>query len=261
MATAPYRPPQWAYLQDATSMYAMIVPGGTAAGATPSTVSASKGTSTPNTVSFDLTSTPVDQTSPVTTPDVYYVFDAVLRAGHNLRLRPTENPIQTGANMSDHAIVLPVVITLEIGMSDALDAFNANWGDLQHKSVSCFQTMVALQRSRVLFTLATRLSQYTNMLLINIRVQDDAQTLSGLRAELTFQQIFLGSISTVAPVVSARQDVTNSNNAGSTQALTALGNASLFANVATTSNTSSLPLVGGLSPLSSFPVSGSPLGI
>jgi hypothetical protein len=253
MSTQPYRPAQWSGATDQSSMYAMIVPG-TAAPQAPVTSGLSPAPDETTAFVFGVT------TAPVATPDTYYVFDAVLRASHNLRLRPTENPVQTGSNMSDHAILLPALVVLEIGMSDALDAFNGNWGTTQQKSVSCFQVMKGLQQSRTLLTLATRLDQYTSMLLVGIRPVEDYKTLSGLRAELTFQQIFMGSISSTAPV-SSRQDATSQNNAGSTQASGTLTAAAQQANVATTNNTSALPLVGGSTPLASFPITGSPVGL
>jgi hypothetical protein len=236
-------------------MYAMIVPGTSS----PASFTADP-TGTSTGASGDTVPTFGAATSTGATPDTYYVFDAVLRASHNLRLRPTENPVQTGSNMSDHAIILPALVVLEIGMSDALDAYNGNWGTTQQKSVSCFQVMKGLQQSRTLLTLATRLDQYTSMLLVGIRPVEDYKTLSGLRAELTFQQIFMGSISSTAPV-SSRQDATSQNNAGSTQASGTLTAAAQQANVATTNNTSALPLVGGSTPLASFPIAGSPVGL
>lgn len=50
-----------------------------------------------------------------------FYFDAFLREDHELGIRITEHPVQNGANISDHAYSLPVRLTLEILVSDAMD--------------------------------------------------------------------------------------------------------------------------------------------
>ena len=50
-----------------------------------------------------------------------YFFDAIIRADHTTTCRITDHPIQNGASISDHAFQLPDHLTLEIGMSDAMD--------------------------------------------------------------------------------------------------------------------------------------------
>lgn len=52
-----------------------------------------------------------------------YFFDAVLSADHDQQAQITEEPVQTGANISDHAFIKPARITLDIGMSDAMQSY------------------------------------------------------------------------------------------------------------------------------------------
>lgn len=163
-----------------------------------------------------------------------YVFDAVLRAEHTQELRKTENPIQSGANLTDHAYIAPARVTLDIGMSDAMASYSYGlWTGNNSKSVAAYQTLVTLQQSRALLTLTTRLRTYTNVLIDNIQTSDTNRTRNGLRATVTFCQIFLASVSSVsdnasglvtgsdtaAPPLSARPQATGATQLGTVQAL------------------------------------------
>ncbi len=147
---------------------------------------------------------PSDQTN--------YVFDCVILAGHEQLLRKTQHPVQTGASISDHAYLEPARLVLDIGMSDAMDAFNQNWtGDLS-KSVSCFQTMLALQFSRIPLTITTRLRTYYNMVVENLAPQETNKTFGGLRMRAEFGQIFMATTAQIT--VSSRDQDTNETESG-----------------------------------------------
>lgn len=45
-------------------------------------------------------------------------FDGIMRSEHISRVRPTNYPVQTGVTMTDHAIIEPAEITIEIMMTD-----------------------------------------------------------------------------------------------------------------------------------------------
>lgn len=46
-------------------------------------------------------------------------FDGIMRTEHTSRIRPTQYPVQTGVTMTDHAIIEPADVTIEIFMTDA----------------------------------------------------------------------------------------------------------------------------------------------
>ena len=46
-------------------------------------------------------------------------FDGIMRTEHISRVRPTNYPVQTGVTMTDHAIIEPAEVTVEIMMTDA----------------------------------------------------------------------------------------------------------------------------------------------
>jgi hypothetical protein len=205
---------------------------------------------------------------------VIYCFDAVLKTTHNQRVTPTSLPVQTGANIADHAFIQPAILELEIGMSDSMAQYSTGqsislngatvqtqpWPALSNsKSVGAYQTLVNLQQARTIMLLTTRLMSYPNMLLTNIRVTDDYRSRFGLRASLTFTQIFMAAVSVNA--ATARGDCLNPVNNGSVSSSGNLNTAQLTALVPTGDNTSSLPTVPGAGVCSDFPIASGPVGI
>lgn len=143
-----------------------------------------------------------------------YVFDAVITAAHEQELRTTEHPVQTGASISDHAYIMPARLVLEIGMSDAMDAYfsPSTWTGSSSKSVAAYQTLLALEFARIPVTVTTRLRTYTNMIIRVVNPQENAKTIGGLRARVEFLQIFLATTQTTQ--VSARNQDTGKTNLG-----------------------------------------------
>lgn len=162
-------------------------------------------------------------------PSLIYVFDAVLRARHNQTLQITEHPVQDGANISDHAYLLPFRLTLDIGISDAMAQYTSasstganntryqkwNAGGSSSKSVSAYQTLLNIQESRRFLTLTTRLATYGNMLIESVAPEESHETIASLRATVTFKQVFTGTVSTVE--ISARPNATDDTQQATVQ--------------------------------------------
>lgn len=143
-----------------------------------------------------------------------YAFDVELEIEHDQRLRRTEHPVQTGSSISDHAFLEPATLTVDVGMSDGMDAyFSPNtWQGSTSKSVSAYQTLLALQFSRIPLMVTTRLRTYQNMLIVNPLAKDTYKTAHGLRMRVEFGQVFMANVS--QPTVSARSQDTNTTNLG-----------------------------------------------
>lgn len=158
---------------------------------------------------------------------ITYFFDAVLRIEHVSPLRITKHPIQSGANISDHAFKLPDKLSLEIGMSDVMDTFtNGQFSELSSKSVSAFKTMKDLQSKRLPLTVTTRLGTYQNMLIEQIAAHDDSKTMHGLKAIVHLEQIITSQVP-IIQVVSKRRQVTGRTDRGPVQT-TPLDNSSIL---------------------------------
>ena len=200
--SGPWRPPQWS---NAPAMVSITVPAQSIPGSTSSSPNAVLGNAG---LPF---SAAVLTTSTVTLAAQTYVFDAVLSLEHDQRLVTTEHPIQTGADVSSHAYLMPAHLVLYVGMSDAMASY-APWNGNPSKSVAAYQQMLALQTSRIPLTVVTRLRTYYNMVILSISPREDNKTITGLRMRVEFAQIFTAS--TAAAPNSARANDTASTGLG-----------------------------------------------
>lgn len=122
-------------------------------------------------------------------------FDAVFTTGTDHEAEITEHPVQSGANITDHVVIRPVSITMEIGMSDVMASMlQGQWSGAYTKSISAYRKLVSLMESKTPFTILTRLNRYQNMLIRSISVEDTPDTLYGLRATVSMQQILVAQV-------------------------------------------------------------------
>ena len=142
------------------------------------------------------------------------VFDAVLKTDHTSKLTVTSHPIESGANISDHAFIEPAEITVEIGMTDC------NGVGVSDKM---FKSLQALQFSRQRITVVTRYRTYQNMLIVSMSVPDDFMTMNALKAMLMLREIpVVGTQTvTVAERASRQAQKSGSTNNGTVQPSTA----------------------------------------
>jgi len=151
-----------------------------------------------------------------------YFFDAVFKVLHQQQLVVTQHPVQTGAPIVDHAYLLPAKVVLSVGISEAMDSYDAEAYSNGPKSVSAYQTFLSVQASRKPLTLTTRLRTYTNMVIENIEVIDDHKTVASLRAVISLAQIIPAVINVSAeplPETSQRDQTSQSTHDGSLQPL------------------------------------------
>ena len=207
-----FRPPQWS--QPALTM--ITVPAAYAGAATyqsgtpqPATQAAQAAAYVPG------TALPATQSTPPNAVPKMLVFDAVMRATHSQRARPTLHPIQDNANVTDHVVLEPARLMLDILMTDVLPPYaEGQWVGNASKSIACFTTLDNLRAARVPLVVTTRLKSYQNMIIVDITPDDTVKTRYGLRATVELQQIFLFNVATSA--TSARTQTTGSTALGQT---------------------------------------------
>jgi hypothetical protein len=142
-----------------------------------------------------------------------YVFDCYFSGDIVSELHKTQHPVQTGANISDHAFLLPVTINFDIGMSDAGKSFNSSWDGASTKSVNALQTLRDWQKNRTFVNCVTKFGATEHLLVERVNPHLTVKTIYGLRASITLGQVYLVSIS--ATTVSARPAATSSTSQGS----------------------------------------------
>lgn len=105
-------------------------------------------------------------------------LDCIIRETPSSELDITEIPIESGAKVTDHAVVLPKRITLDVASGNAAATYSA---------------LVALQESRVPFTLVSGLTVLPNMLVKRIDAERDAEYSQILKATVDLQEAIIVS--------------------------------------------------------------------
>lgn len=154
-----------------------------------------------------------------------FIFDAFFNIQHDSNLKITEHPVQSGADVSDHAYMEAQTVTFEIGMSDVMHnisdkSFKKFTGD-STRSINAYQMLRKLQAERVPIQAITRLWTYTNMIIENISAPDDNKTVFGLKATVTLKEIFVACVTTVK--ISERPQKSEETNEGDQKAQKAEG--------------------------------------
>lgn len=145
-----------------------------------------------------------------------YIFDAYFNITHESILAITEHPIQTRANVSDHAFMQPNQLTFEVGMSDVMtDVSNSNFKSFSSdatRSINAYKVLRQLQSDRIPINVYTKLWNYTNMLIETVSAVDTNQTAYGLKATVTLKEIFVATVTTVK--ISERPQKSEQTNEG-----------------------------------------------
>lgn len=126
-------------------------------------------------------------------------IDCWLTEKHLSGLEITEHPVESGADIHDHAYLAPKQVTLEIANENAATAF----GDL-----------VKFQKSRAPFTLVSGLAVYRNMLVKMIDADRDATYSNVLRATVDLQEVAIVDTATAPVDVSEAGSVPSGNPGG-----------------------------------------------
>lgn len=114
-------------------------------------------------------------------------FDCVISEEHVSEIEITSNPIETGAEVNDHAYVKPKQVTLDVADSNAALIYNV---------------LVRFQETRIPFFMITGLTLYKNMLIQSIDAHRDKDTARILRATIVLREVVIVSTGT-APVNSS----------------------------------------------------------
>jgi len=118
-------------------------------------------------------------------------IDAVIEDDHERDCEVTENPVEDGANVTDHVHLKPVHLTINGVISDTPIDFgilnNLATGNISglsnsvkslggsKRSIEQYNKLVELQKKREPFEVVTGLRVYKNMILKRLQVQRNAQ--------------------------------------------------------------------------------------
>lgn len=159
------------------------------------------------------------------------VFDAVFEETHEAELEVTDNPVETGVVVSDHAFMKPLKLTISAGVSDTplrqigddrfagMSAAEAEQVRLMlgpdaflydSRSKRAFQLLQELQARAEPFSVQTGLKLYQNMVCTSIRTSQDKDSSSALLFTATLREVIVVNTETAKypprkPGATARQ--------------------------------------------------------
>lgn len=112
-------------------------------------------------------------------------LSCVLSEDHTTEIEITSNPIETGAEVNDHAYIMPKRVRLDFADANAAATWNA---------------LIRFQETRTPFTLVTGLSVYRNMMVKRLNATRDPQTAFILSGSVDLQEVIIVDTSfAVAP--------------------------------------------------------------
>lgn len=117
-------------------------------------------------------------------------LDAVLTETHNNTVRTTTNPVELGADITDHAIIEPKKITITAQVSDTplglaafgeiVDSITGFFGSSTEqnitRSVAAYNAIVDLMEKREPIEVQTKLKLYRDMLVTELSTSQDKDT-------------------------------------------------------------------------------------
>lgn len=132
-------------------------------------------------------------------------LDAVISESHTNEVSLTNNPVELGADITDHAIIQPKKVNVVAQVSDTplglaafgqivdlvTGLFGTSTGENLTRSNAAYNAMVQLQEAREPIELQTRLKLYTNMVITNIRVVQDKDTSRIVRMNIDLQEVLI----------------------------------------------------------------------
>lgn len=154
-----------------------------------------------------------------------WFFDGFISISQTHSLKVTEHPVQSGANISDHAYEEPITINASIIVSDAYTADNTKrdaqlfLANGETKSVGAFNVLRRMQSERRLLKVVTKYGSYNNMLLTNLSVNTGYKNLYNMLADVTLQEVIIANEKTVQ-VSSRNQTIGTSSPDPSTKTYT-----------------------------------------
>lgn len=128
------------------------------------------------------------------------VFDAVFEETHESDLEVTDNPVETGVVVSDHAYMKPLRVKISAGVSDArLDIFSADpFASSAGRSRRAFELLTELQKKAEQFDLQTGLKLYQNMICTSIRTSQDKDSSAALLFTAELREVIIVNTKIVA---------------------------------------------------------------
>lgn len=132
-------------------------------------------------------------------------LDAVLVESHDNQVRLTKNPIELGANVTDHAVIEPKRIFITAQVSDTplglaafgqiVDLVTGLFGTSTSQNITrsnaAYNAIVQLMELREPIEVQTKLRLYQNMIITNLAVTQDKDSSRIVLMNLTLEELLI----------------------------------------------------------------------
>jgi len=132
-------------------------------------------------------------------------LDSVIEETHTNTVELTQNPVESGVDITDHAIAIPKSLRLQAVVTDSplglaslgviIDSITSLFGTSTPSNITrsqqAYQALVALQENREPIIVVTRLAVYDNMIITNIDVKQDKDTSQIVLLNIDLQQVII----------------------------------------------------------------------
>ena len=116
--------------------------------------------------------------------------DGFISENHQVRVRKLTYPVEgPGANLTDHAIREPYVVTLDGWTSDLMIPASAFSRDRNARAQAAWDAILRLADEREILTVVTLLRTYRRMLITNVNAPVDETSGRALQFQITVEEI------------------------------------------------------------------------
>jgi hypothetical protein len=149
-----------------------------------------------------------------------YMFDVNFKENYKFENQITQNPVQSGASVSDHVFNQPVTMSFEVGVSDCLaSVVSGQFSTLASRSASAFQILYDLWNKKTVLEVDNYMNgsvfKFSNMLIKSITVTRDKSTHHAIKATIDLQQIIVtNAVSVSVSASTSNTQATNQTNYG-----------------------------------------------
>lgn len=142
-----------------------------------------------------------------------FIADVTIREEHEDELVVTENPVEQGADITDHSFKAPARLTVDVGYSNSSQQ---SLGDPNYVQ-DIYAQFLALQASRQPFEVITGKRMYDNMVITMLHTATDKDTENVLFLTVRMREVIIVNTQTVS--VPPNNVQTNPQNNGATSNL------------------------------------------
>lgn len=132
-------------------------------------------------------------------------LDAVLTESHTNTIRLTKNPVELGADITDHAVIEPKTITLDVIVTDnpiglaalgqIVDNVTGLFGTSNEENVTrsnaAYNSMVSLMETREPLEVQTKLRLYENMIITGLSSSQDKDSSRIARMVINLEEVII----------------------------------------------------------------------